>query len=220
MRAGQVLLGLAALGGAVAIGRSAAARGTLADAVYRRALADLQRGVHEEIGYNDGVRIRQYALRFGLSPGVGPWPVNWCALAFATWLEEACRELGRPMPIRGSAGAQATMHQFMEADLWAPQGELRPEHLVRGNVPVWRRYIEPHPDSWRGHIGVIEDFDALSGAGGTMLTIEGFDALSGAGGTMLTIEGNAGPAGDRVARMTRPIGDLKLLGVGLLSKLG
>lgn len=158
-------------------------------AVLRFAQADLAADVRET-SRNDGPRIREYAARFGLVP-----PINWCSSALGTWLQDAAKELGIKPPIAGSAGARATMGQFMAAGLWVPWQELTPDDLEPGNVPIWWRVRR---DSWQGHIGIIERVDGI---------------------VMQTIEGNSGLRGDRVARMVRSADDVQLLGVGLLSSI-
>jgi hypothetical protein len=156
-------------------------------AVLELARQDLD--VREDLGRNDGHRIREYLAEFGLSP-----PQHWCASALGYWLRRACQWLGVPRPIEGSAGAQATMGQFRAAGRWIPADA--PGFLAamrKGNVVVWRR---GPPGSWQGHIGVIESCPI--------------------GGTFWTIEANSGPRGETVARMRRTVEEPRLLGVGIL----
>ena len=159
----------------------------LGDAVLEAAQADLRDGVYEDLGRNDGKRIREYLKPFGLRP-----PQNWCAVAVSMWLAEACERYGIENPIKGSPGAQALMVQLRKAGLWVDKSKLEDEDLQPGNVIVWRR----PPVSWHGHVGVISEH-------------QGSDAVA-------TIEGNAGPMGDRVVRNSRRLDDPLLLGVGRL----
>ncbi len=153
--------------------------------VVRHALADL--GVREDLGRNDGQRIREYANHFGLIP-----PVNWCALAVSCWLLEASLECATCPPIAGSPAARGVMGQLIEAGLWVPYHRIQPLHLAPGTVIVWWRGAR---DGWQGHIGIVEQQLV------PMATVQ-------------TIEGNSGQQGDRVARMTRELNDPRLLGVG------
>jgi len=162
----------------------------LGDAVLEAARADLAKGVGEDLGRNDGKRIREYLKPFGLNP-----PQNWCSVAVAAWLREACERYGIEQPIKGSPGAQATMVQLRKAGLWVDKGKLSDDDLQPGNIVVWRR---PGGPAWWGHIGVIAEHHPGSA-------------------TFATIEGNSGPLGDRVALvMTRKLNDPLLLGVGRL----
>lgn len=156
---------------------------TYGDAVMAAAMRDID--VKEDIGRNDGHRIREYLKPFGLGP-----PQNWCAVAVATWLKEAAAT-GFVLPIPGSPGAQATMAQLMKAGLWIPRAKIKPEHIKHGNVIVWRR---PGPESWTGHIGIIIGYRD---------------------GNIETIEGNSGPMADRVfMNRNRSATDPLLLGIG------
>ncbi len=155
------------------------------DAVLAAAESDI--GVKEDLGRNDGKRIREYLKPFGLRP-----PQNWCAVAVAAWLREAA-ESGFGLPIKGSPGAQATMVQLKKAGLWVDRRKLNKDNILPGNVIVWRR---PSSESWTGHIGIIKGYDESSG-------------------NITTIEGNSGPMADRVAiNYKRSVRDPLLLGVG------
>lgn len=159
-------------------------------ALLQRARADL--GVRETAP-NTGPRIREYFAPFGLTAG------NWCAVAIAAWLREACAMLGVSMPIEGSASAQATRDQLISAGLFVLACDLTDAHLVPGNIVVWRRGPPPpHPDSWWGHIAVLRGYDSVERM-------------------LLTIDGNSGAHGDLVAEMSRTRDDPRLLGVGVLS---
>ena len=163
-------------------------RGTLGEAVLAEALADLDAGIREDLGRNDGHKIREYLAPWGLKP-----PQNWCSVAVAAWLSRACCLHGLTQPIKGSPGAQATMAQLKRAGLWVPAQRLTSADLTPGAIIVWQR---GKPGSWMGHIGVVDQ--------------------PGEDGHVWTVEGNSGPRGDRVARMDRRLGDARLFGVGRL----
>jgi len=155
------------------------------DAVLAAAESDI--GVKEDLGRNDGKRIREYLKPFGLRP-----PQNWCAVAVAAWLREAA-EGGFALPIKGSPGAQATMVQLKKAGLWVDRRKLSEKNIFPGNVIVWRR---PSSEPWTGHIGIIKSYDENSG-------------------NITTIEGNSGPMADMVVvNNKRSVRDPLLLGVG------
>lgn len=165
---------------------STVSRGTLGQAVLEQALVDLDAGVHEDLGRNDGKRIREYLQPWNLRP-----PQNWCSVAIAAWLRQACEFHGLEQPIAGSPGAQATMAQLKKAGLWVNASKITEDDLQEGNIIVWRR----PPASWTGHIALLERVS---------------------GGEMITIEGNSGPKADRVARMRRRLDNPLLLGIGRL----
>jgi hypothetical protein len=111
---------------------------SIAGSVLSVAQADL--GVHEDLGHNDGKRIRQYFKMFGTTAGK-----EWCAAAVSFWLKEAGFSA-----VSGSMGARNLGDQFKEAGLWAPKGKVTPDDLVPGNIAVWSR-----GGSGKGHVGVI-----------------------------------------------------------------
>lgn len=167
---------------------------TLVQAVLARARRDL--GVREDLGHNDGVRIREMMKPFGVLPGS-----NWCAVALSAWLRDGAADAGVVPPIAGSAGAQAIMAQFKAAKRWLSASEARKNpRLVRpGMVPVWDRATLGKPEtSWFGHIG---------------LTITGAED----DGNFRAIEGNSGANGAHVETMARHLGDARLFGFGLLT---
>ena len=163
-------------------------RGTLGEAVLAEALTDLDAGIREDLGRNDGHKIREYLKPWRLKP-----PQNWCSVAVAAWLVRACRLHGLPQPIKGSPGAQATMGQLKRAGLWVPAQRITPADLTPGAVIVWQR---GRPGSWMGHIGLVDQ--------------------PGEPGHVWTVEGNSGPRGDCVARMDRKLDDPRLFGIGRL----
>lgn len=187
---GAIIMGLLAV---TLRARSAAAGGVFADALLRAARRDLDRGIREDIGKNDGERIRQYFAGSGITP-----PANWCAAAVTTWIREAALEAGvAPPPIAGSMQAKKIRDQIEEAGQWFDADAVRADpSIVRpGMIAVWDRSQPGKPEtSWFGHVGVIV------GPSG--------------GGTFPTIEGNSGQMGDRVAAVDRRLDDPKLLGVG------
>ena len=161
-------------------------RGTLGQAVLEQAMVDFGNNVREDLGRNDGHRIREYLAPWNLKP-----PQNWCSVAVAAWLRQACELHGLEQPIAGSPGAQATMAQLKKAGLWVAASKITDDDLQPGNIVVWRR----PPATWTGHIGLLERMS---------------------GGEMVCIEGNSGSKADRVARMRRRLDDPLLLGIGRL----
>lgn len=115
--------------------------------VLQRALADV--GVTEDLGKNDGRRIREYFSTFNTSSGQ-----NWCAAAVSTWMNEAG---GGPIP--GSLGAKEIARQFENIRKWIPREKLKAYHLSPGNIAVWHR---GDSKSWTGHIGVINSSNGES----------------------------------------------------------
>lgn len=166
---------------------------SLIDAVIARATADL--GVTEDLGHNDGKRIREMARRFGASPGS-----NWCALAISDWIANGAADAKVDPPVPGSAGAQAVMGQFKAAKRWLSASEARknPSLVKPGMVAVWDRATPGRPETaWQGHIGLVT---------------AGCDGRD----TFTTIEGNSGLDGARVAAMARSLSDGRLFGFGVL----
>jgi peptidoglycan hydrolase-like protein with peptidoglycan-binding domain len=165
---------------------------TIAEAVVLRARVDL--GVYEDLGQNDGRRIRELGQPWGFKPGQ-----NWCAYAASAWIRWGALDIGVAPPIVGSGGAQAVMAQFKAAGRWLSAAEARknPALVTAGMVPVWDRSTPGKPEtSWQGHIGVT--------VGGMV------------GGVFPTIEGNSGVDGRRVAEMQRQLSDGRLFGFGRL----
>jgi hypothetical protein len=175
---------------------------TLAAATLARALVDLEGGVCEDLGRNDGRRIREYCQPFGIQP-----PVMWCAVGVSTWIHEGATVLDREAPVDGSPGARALGAQFKTAGRYVEAADIRPEHLIPGNALVWARGDLSDPDEWRGHVGLL--------------------AAEAEGQVLPTVEPNSGPRGDRVAlspwqdigqpRTERRLDDPRLLGIGLLT---
>jgi hypothetical protein len=149
---------------------------------------DLRDGIREDLGRNDGYRIRQYAKAFGLKP-----PINWCAVSFSAWLRNASKLCRIEAPVAGSPAARGVEGQFIEAGLFVPKNQLTEDVLVPGNIPIWWR--GKSIEDWPGHIGVIESFDGIN---------------------MYVVEANSGRTGTEVARMTRSIMAPKFVGVGVL----
>src|SRR5262249_49422375 len=126
---------------------------SLSGAVLAAARVDLIAGGREDLGHNDGHRIREYAARVK-----GAVPANWWALALSAWLLAGAAALGIEAPIAGSAGAQTVMGQFKAADRWFSAAELRadPTLVKPGMVPVWDRSDPAKPETaWWGHIGIV-----------------------------------------------------------------
>lgn len=156
--------------------------GSFGAQVLANARKDL--GVHEDLGKNDGKRIREYFKNFNMGGGQ-----DWCAAAVSTWMKEAG---GGPVP--GSVGARNLAAQFNQIGKWVPREKITTETMTPGNIVVWSR---GGPDSWKGHIGVLESFDGKN--------------------SFTSIEANSGPKSDSVVINTHSISDPKLLGVGVLS---
>jgi len=150
--------------------------------VLSKARSDI--GVHEDLGKNDGKRIREYFKYFKMGGGQ-----DWCAAAVSAWLIEAGGG-----PISGAVGARNVGAQFAQAGRWVARDKISANHMIPGNIVVWSR---GGPDSWKGHIGVIESFDGRN--------------------SFTSIEGNSGPRSDAVVVNTHSIKDANLLGVGILS---
>lgn len=150
--------------------------------VLSNALADL--GVREDLGRNDGKRIREYFKYFNMGGGQ-----DWCAAAVSAWMKEAGGG-----PIAGAVGARNIAGQFDQIGKWVPKNKITPQAMVPGNIVVWSR---GGPDSWKGHIGVLESFDGRSG--------------------FTSIEANSGPKYDSVVKNNHSINDGNFLGVGILS---
>lgn len=166
---------------------------SLVAAVIARAFKDL--GVTEDLGHNDGRRIREMGKRFGVSPGS-----NWCAVAVSDWIANGAADAKVTPPVPGSAGAQAVMGQFKAAGRWVSASAARKDpSLVKASmVPVWDRATPGRPETaWMGHIGLVT---------------HGCDSH----GTFRTIEGNSGMDGAQVASMMRPLSDPRLFGFGVL----
>jgi len=160
---------------------------TFSERVYMRAKYDLDRGVREDLGPNDGTQIREYAKNYGLRP-----PLNWCGVTVGTWIKEAV--IKEPAPVQGSPAAQGIIPQLKAANMWVPADKARANKaaIVRGSIVVWKR----PPETWTGHIGVVE------------ANLAPFNQFK-------TIEPNSGPNADKVARMDRNWGDPNLLGFGV-----
>ncbi len=184
---------VAAAAGGFLLVRRAGAR-SFAEALVRAALADV--GVREDLGHNDGRRIREFFRSWPVQP-----PANWCAAATSFWIRKAAGELGIAAPIAGSLQAKAIMDQIQRAGgvaQWHSAEELRraPALARAGDVVVWDRSDPARPEtSWQGHVGVVLRVDP-------------------AAGELETVEGNSGPTGDQVARMRRTLRDPRLLGIG------
>lgn len=115
-------------------------------AILQKAREDLNAGVHEDLGKNDGKRIREYFKHFGMNGGQ-----EWCAAAVSAWMRESGINI-----IEGSVGAQEIGRQFQSKNRWIPKDKIKPEHLQPGNIVVWSR---GEPGSWKGHVGVIDSSD-------------------------------------------------------------
>lgn len=166
--------------------------GDVGELVLAAAIRDLEAGVDEDLGKNDGTEIREMAK---MSPGGWGPGGNWCAVAASAWLA-----VGAPGLVTGSHGAKALKDQLRHARgvTWYTAAQLRATPLVLrpGAVCFWDRAVPGRPEtSWWGHVGIFERLD---------------------GKDPLCIEGNSGADGRRVARMPRPLADPRLLGAAVL----
>lgn len=158
-------------------------------------VAEEELGITEDLGHNDGERIRDYWEGTGNGP-----PSNWCAAFTRFCIQTAAARLGMLPTIQGSVGAKATKDEFIAVGRWYPADVLRahPHLLVEGMVPVWDRSDPTRPEThWWGHIGVCELPCRQDGSFGT-------------------IEGNSGPLGKSVSQMVRNVHDPRFLGAGVL----
>lgn len=112
--------------------------------VLANAKADL--GVREDLGRNDGKRIREYFKYFNMGAGQ-----EWCAAAVSAWIKEAGGG-----PIAGGVGARNIAAQFAQIDKWIPKEKITSNAMTPGNIIVWSR---GDSGSWKGHIGVLESFN-------------------------------------------------------------
>lgn len=166
---------------------------SLVDAVIARARRDI--GITEDLGRNDGVRIREMGQRFGISPGS-----NWCAVAVSDWISNGAADAKVTPPISGSPGAQALMGQFKSVGRWLAASDARkdPTRVKAGMVAVWDRSTPGRPEtSWLGHTALV--------TGGC----QSFDAFP-------TIEGNSGPQANQCIVGLRELSDPRLFGFGVL----
>ncbi len=106
-------------------------------------IAQSDLGVHEDLGKNDGKRIREYFKYFNMGAGQ-----NWCAAAVSAWMKEAGGG-----PISGAVGARAVGSQFASINKWVPKNKITEQCMSLGNIVIFSR---GGPGSWEGHIGVIE----------------------------------------------------------------
>lgn len=121
--------------------------------VLAKAQADV--GVREDLGKNDGKRIRQYFKYLKSSSGQ-----DWCAAAVSAWMIEAGGG-----PVSGSLGVLNLMSKFNSAGLLIPKKSLSINDIVPGNLVFWSR---GESGSGKGHIGVLESVN-----GNSFVTIEG-----------------------------------------------
>lgn len=166
---------------------------TLSEATLQMAQKDLDAGVWEDLGHNDGKRLRDYFAAVGLKGGT--W--EWCGAASSYWILEAAKWIGQKAPVVGSAGARALMCQFQTAKRFYSASALRkdPSLLKPGMVVFFDRSTPTA--KWLGHVEICEVHEGSS-----------LDYKS--------IGGNTGPKGDRVWRNSRKITDDKFLGAGWL----
>lgn len=170
-----------------------------ASAVVNAAQRWLNAAPQEDKGHNRGTAIDAWLLACGVPVG-NPY----CAAFMSRCIRDAFDGLGRPSPVKGSAGARALMAQFKQAGMLVqcrtPGGTALPrsawEHaLVPGNIVFWAR----PPDPNHGHTACILD--------------RGLDVF-------FVIEGNAdrvwnGPNLYAVCASEKKIDDPLLLGIGV-----
>jgi len=111
--------------------------------VLARAKADM--GVTEELGDNDGKRIREYFRYYNMAAGQ-----PWCAAAISAWMKEAGGG-----PIAGAVGVREILRQFTQAGRYVPRSKITPDVMIPGNIAMWSR--GPNPSF--GHIGIIDTSD-------------------------------------------------------------
>jgi len=161
-------------------------------AILAAAERDLNVGVREDLGHNDGTVLRaRYFPRFGLKPGA-----NWCAAAGCDWMAQGEAETGRKSLVAGSPGAKAMKDQFIAAGAWVSAAAVRADHslLEPGMAAVLDRSLPGRPETaWWGHFGI----DVSIGEEVYWL-----------------IEGNSGERGEHVAIVERRLDDPRLLGFG------
>jgi hypothetical protein len=121
--------------------------------IASKAAADL--GVKEDLGKNDGRRIREYFKHLNAPSGQ-----EWCAAAVSAWLKE-----GGFTKIPGSLSARQIGRQFQSINSWVSKENLTDAHLVPGNVPVWAR----GKNTAFGHVGIIYSYNGS----GKFTSIEG-----------------------------------------------
>lgn len=143
-----------------------------------------------ETGRNTGPTIDGWLRSVGVEP-----PAAWCAAAVTAWLREAAADLGVRAPIPGSASARAIEAQLLRCGLLLEINECDLTKIAPGDLVIWWR---TDPNGWQGHIGVVHRAGKLS---------------------LSTIEANSGAKGDRVAKMTRSVRDVRLVGFGLLHEI-
>jgi len=118
------------------------------DAVLRAMARFLNAGWREHGGMNRGKEIEAVFLKpLGLAAGQ-----PYCAATLAAAIRSAEAETGLRSPVRGSAGALATMAQFKAAGLWTPIRDVTPAHLVPGAALISSR---GEPTAAQGHVAVI-----------------------------------------------------------------
>lgn len=167
-------------------------RPALVDAILARAKRDL--GVTEDLGHNDGKRIREMGKRWGFHPGN-----NWCAFAVSAWIFEGASDAGVEPPVDGSPGVLVLMNQFKQIKRFVSASEARknPSLVRRGMIVFWDRSVPGRPEtSWFGHVGAVT---------GPVKS-----------GLFPTIEGNSGQDGARVAEMSHALSEPRIFGFGFV----
>ena len=134
--------------------QSSKSSGSFGAKVLANARADL--GFKENLGKNDGTRIREYFKYFNAKSGQ-----EWCAAAISAWMKEAGGG-----PIAGSLGARQIGSQFQSAGKWVSKKDLTSDDLAPGNIAVFSR---GESGSGLGHVGVISS----SNKNGNFTSIEG-----------------------------------------------
>ena len=111
---------------------------------------------YEDKGYNRGDAIDQWLLAVNVAVG-NPY----CAAFAGQCIRDAFGNLGRPAPVKGSAGARALMQQFKAAGLFVPvrtetTGTALPESSWRGRLkPGALGFYARPPKPENGHVDIL-----------------------------------------------------------------
>ena len=155
---------------------------SIAERAVAIAVAEIGRGEDPKLGNNQGHDIERYKAYTGLGSGGSD---AWCAVFMSYCFKMAA---GGKESFELSAGAKKLLRSVSKVG-------REPAYPETGAVICWHRGIKL---DWRGHVGIVEQFDRASD-------------------TLTVIEGNKGsPA--RVARFIYPAGlwRQRLYGVAVL----
>ena len=105
---------------------------------------------------------------------------NWCAAFVSACFEEAGKRLSITMPFQRTGGAKALYRRVGKAGRFVQAPDIQP-----GDVIAWDRGT---PGDWRGHVGIVERYEADTGL-------------------LHTIEGNVGRYPAKVRRRVHDMGN-------------